>query len=112
MGNRGGKREGAGRPKSSATLRTQMLREALTKRFEKDADKYFDAWQDLALGHFVEVEGKDGQTKVYKKSPDGKALKDIMDQTLGKAPQQIDVTSKGESVGMVFDLATKPDEES
>jgi len=94
----GGKRKGSGRKQTSATLRAQMLREELGKEVEKEKDRYFAAWKDLALGHFLEVKQKDGTTRVYKKAPDGKALKDILDQTIGKAPQQLDVTSDGEKL--------------
>jgi|TARA_R100001530_G_scaffold119297_1_gene86462 hypothetical protein len=91
-----------GRPKSTATLRAQMMREALSKEVEKDKEAYFEAWKDLALGHFLQVTDKDGNvTKVYKKAPDGKALKDILDQTMGKAPQQLDVTTDGESLNKI-----------
>ena len=41
------------------------------------------------------------------KAPDNKAIDSLLDRILGKAPQGIDLTTKGEKVNMVFYLPEK-----
>lgn len=90
MAGTGGKREGAGRKKSQATLRAQLFREALSKEIGKDAKEWIAAIRDLALGHYIEVVGKDGKTqRVYKKSPDARAWEKATDRAFGKATQPL-----------------------
>lgn len=79
-----------GRPKSSATIRTQLFREALSKRIEQKADEYLDAIEHLALGHYVETESTDGTKRIYQKSPSVKAWKEIMDRAHGKVAVSIE----------------------
>ena len=81
-----------GRPVATKTLETQTIRKRLVERFSEKADELFDAWEDLALGHYQLIEQPDGTAKVYKTAPNPKALKDLIDQTIGKASQQIDVS--------------------
>lgn len=53
MGQRGGKREGAGRPPGSlneSTLRKQAIRNRILERFEQDADAIYEAQKAQALG--------------------------------------------------------------
>ncbi len=71
------------------------IRKALQARFlqrvEKIADKVFDAHEALALGHYVEVHTEDGQIRVYKKSPNGEALRWMQEHVWGLAPLKIDL---------------------
>ena len=94
--NRGGAREGAGRPVASSTLLAQKMKERFVERAHEDAEQLYDALQDSAKGHFIQVKTKEGETKVYKKSPDVTALKEIHDRVWGKPKQEVDLTSKGE----------------
>ena len=85
------KKRGPGRPKSSATLETQMMRKLFMARFKKRADRYFKAADALALGVVV-YEGNDEEGKpiVYKRPPDGQMVRYIIDQGIGKAPISIE----------------------
>jgi len=97
-GKNGGAREGAGRPISNATIKAQMFRELLQQRIEGRIDLFLDAWEDLALGHWLEITTETGTKKVYKTAPDQRAMKAIMDQAMGRAPQGIDLTSGGDKI--------------
>lgn len=87
-----------GRPKASKTLKTQIFRDLLAKRIAEDMDSWIDPIEDLAKGHFLEVVGKDGEVKVYKKAPDARAWNIVMDRAYGKPEKKVDITSKGESI--------------
>lgn len=81
-----------GRPVLTKTLQTQILRTRLTQRFYDEADAIFTAWRDLALGHYIMVKNPlTGEQRVYKKGPNGMAIKDMVEQVLGKAKQTIEV---------------------
>lgn len=84
-----------GRPKgtvASKTLQTQIMRARLAQRLYDKMDAIFDAWEDLALGHYIMVKNPlTGEQRVYKKGPNGLALKDMMEQVWGKPTQPITV---------------------
>src|SRR3990167_264521 len=90
-----------GRPKKESTIIAQEFRTALAKRIAAKADKYYDAIEDLALGHFVEITTADGTVKVYKKSPDPKSLQIVTDRGFGRAQQSIDLTSDGKAISAI-----------
>lgn len=87
-----------GRPVSEATIKTQAMRRKFMERFEKVADRAFDALEDLALGVVV-VEGKreDGKPNIYRRAPDRDALKQMVEQGIGKPQQNVDLDVKGET---------------
>lgn len=87
-----------GRPLASHTLQRQLFRKALAEAITKDADKWREAIQDGALGHYAMTKTKDGEIKVYKKSPDVSAWNAAMDRAFGKPEQAVDVTSGGEKI--------------
>ena len=87
-----------GRPVASATLIKQEFRKALAERIKKDADKWIDAIQDSALGHWMEVKQADGTVKVYKTKPDPSAWQKGMDRAFGAPEQEVDLTSGGEKI--------------
>lgn len=84
-----------GRPKgklSQKTLEVRQLRAKLAERVAAKADAIFDAWEDLALGHYVMVKNPlTGEQRVYKKGPNGLALKDMLEQVWGKPKQPIEI---------------------
>lgn len=84
-----------GRPLGTATLIRQKFREALAKKIDAEAEDWLTAIRDSALGHYVQLQRKDGTVKVYKKSPDPAAWREAMDRAFGKAEQSVDVTSGG-----------------
>lgn len=93
------RRNGAlgGRPISTKRLIAEKMRERLAERLFKKADATFDAWEDLALGHFVLIEDPlTGSKRIYKKSPNGQAIKDMFEHVVGKPRQPIDVNIEDE----------------
>ena len=79
-----------GRPITSATLRTQMLKDALGRRFVKDSKRIFDAWTDAALGRFMAVKLPSGEERVYKKAPNVQAIRDMWEAVNGKPTQPVE----------------------
>lgn len=93
-----------GRPKGSESLATKFRREMQKRwvdRIWEEADKFFDAQRDLALGHYKEVLTNEGRVKVYRKSPDARSLQWMFEQIWGKAPQYIELEVEEE---MKFEL--------
>lgn len=143
--NKGGAREGAGRPKGSLDKKTIEQKKALEKfklRVFKRVDRLFNAQSSLAEGlqYMIRIETtKDSKGKEIKKhvrvtdpdemiraldeglgdidgdyyyltskDPDNKALDSLMDRAFGKAPQAIDMTSKGKRIdGYVLEIIDK-----
>lgn len=83
---------------SQNTIEKIEAREALRKMIEADTQELYAAWKDTALGHFIQVKTAQGDVKVYKKSPNGQAIKEMFDRAFGKAKQEVDVTSGGEKI--------------
>lgn len=83
-----------GRPIGTETLAAQEMRRVFIRRVQRKANAYMDAWEDLALGHFVEVPLPNGTTRVYKKSPNGMVLQNIFEHIWGKATQPIAIVEE------------------
>lgn len=86
-GNHGGARKGAGKKPGQVgnhTLQAQETKALLIQMFQERAQPIFD--------------------KLLEKAEDGdiQAIKEIMDRVYGKAPQSMDVTSKGVTVNMTL----------
>ena len=84
-----------GRPRGSlgkTALIGMEIRKQLAERVRKQYDKLMKAKMDLALGHLVQDINEDGQQRIYEKSPDGKAIEYLFDQTIGKAAQKVEVS--------------------
>ena len=90
MTQRGGKREGAGRRKAARTIAKEQMREYLIERVRAEMKPIVDAQIALALG--VKVAGEDG---IYEKAPDKDAIKYLLDQTIGKARESLDLKHSG-----------------
>ena len=83
-----------GRPKGSENLSTKVRREMQKRWVERvweEADKFFDAQRDLALGCYKEITTPQGRVRVYKRPPDAKSLQWIFEQIWGKAPHTIEL---------------------
>ena len=88
---RGGKRLGAGRKRGFKAIQAEKAREFVVKTVAKNLKPLMDAKLDLALGHYKEKLLPDGQTAiVYKESPDGNAIRYLLDQTIGKPRETIE----------------------
>lgn len=91
-----------GRPKGSVSLSTRLqmeMKEALFKHVNKYFVPLLEANTDLALGTlhadnpvFDETTGKMIRAKIYKKDPDGGAIRYMFDQTIGKAKETVEHT--------------------
>lgn len=80
MVQKGGKRPGAGRPKSDATIRTQLAREQLCILLEKEVTGIF---------HALLLKAQDG---------DVQAARELFDRAWGKAPQSVDMNVQGRPI--------------
>lgn len=88
-----------GRPGTFRKLAAEKLRQRLIERVTEKADQIFEAWEDAALGHLVEKTNQiTGERKVYKKSPNPLAIKDMMEQVWGKPTQPIQVEEADTSI--------------
>lgn len=91
---RGGARPGSGRPRGTMDPDTKIrmaLKSRWLSRINKIADQIFDAHEAVALGHYREVESPDGRVRIYKKSPDGDALRWMQEHIWGLAPMKLDL---------------------
>lgn len=98
MGKRGGARPNSGPKKGShhkKTLEIEAARTALFKRVAKELHAILDAQLDLAKGHLVQEITKEGEKRIYLKSPDRGAAEMLLNQAIGKATEFIDLTSGG-----------------
>ena len=103
----GGKRKGAGKPKgvkASHTIEASVARAKLIQDIHNDMDVFYAAWKDRALGHYEEREiiPGSGIVRVYKKAPDGNAIRDIMDRAMGRPVQPVDA-----KIDAVVDLSKR-----
>ncbi len=84
-----------GRPRGSlgkTALVAIEIRKQIAERVREEYDKLMKAKLDLALGHKVQGKDDDGKETIYEKSPDGKAIEYLLDQTIGKAAQKVEVS--------------------
>lgn len=106
MAKKGGPRPNSGRRKGSFSKETLLqleMRKQLTERVHKEFSGLIEAQIDLAKGLFVEevvevedkengkVIGKKQKRRVYKRPPSQEAMKYLIDQSLGKARETIDL---------------------
>lgn len=79
--------------KAAHTLQAMEIRKNLIQRFMDEADLWYEAMRELALGHHVEI--KDPRTgrllRVYRKSPELAAIQEMFNRTFGRVPLPIEV---------------------
>lgn len=83
MGQRGGKREGSGRKKGLATIEREKVKDYIAQRIADSAEPLVDVLLEKGL------------------KGDVPAIKELFDRGFGKASQAVDVTSKGEQMGVI-----------
>lgn len=81
MAGTGGKRAGAGRPRSSSSIATETARAIMTRMVEEKIIPITEALIERALDR------------------DTAAARELLDRSWGRAQQNVDITSKGEKVG-------------
>jgi hypothetical protein len=89
---RGGKRQGAGRKKGQAALAAEEYRKFIVEEVRKNK-------KEIVAAQITKA--KQGDTQ---------AFKELNDRALGKAPQGIDLTSKGEQIGKVVMLPERKED--
>lgn len=91
---KGGKQPGAGRPKGTIMKHTAdaiEMRKKIVETVNKNLTPLLEAKMDLALGHYEEREDKDGAIRVYQKAPDGPAIQYLLNQSVGKPKETMEV---------------------
>ena len=95
---RGGKREGAGKPKghkASHTLEAQETRKKIVQMISERTEELMAAKFALALGHKKAFKNQSGDiVEAYTVSPDGSAIEYLLNQVIGK-PKETVLMDKG-----------------
>lgn len=94
MASLGGKREGAGRKKGIAAITADKMRDFVVKEIAKKIPNILEAKFDLALGHKVLRKTPTGSEFVYLESPDGNALRYLLDQGIGKPKESVEISGQ------------------
>jgi hypothetical protein len=92
MTTRGGTRPGAGRKRGMASIKAEEARKYLTTRVAEELEPILTGQIELAKGAYYEVIDGEGKKIVYRRLPDSNSAKYLMDQTIGKAKESIDMT--------------------
>ena len=86
----GGFRPGAGRKKAPHTLAAEKAREYVITRVTSELDPIVTGQIEAAKGLWYE-DIKDGKKRIYQQKPDIVAAKNLLDQTIGKAKETVEV---------------------
>src|SRR3990167_87401 len=70
------------------------IREYMNKVVSSNKEKLIASMLDSATGLYVEETDKNGIRKVYKRAPDSKANAYLMDQTIGKATEKLEISGQ------------------
>lgn len=89
MGNYGGSRPGAGRPKKRDANAGAIVK--AEKKIRDRLPEVIDALFELALGVTVKEVSLQGETNVYRKAPDAKAAIYLTDRIMGKPTERVEV---------------------
>lgn len=91
MGQRGGKRPGAGRKKEQRTIESEKARETVIRMVTEQLTPIMEAQIESAKGLWYEETFPGGVRKVFKQKPDIAAGKNLLDQTIGKAKETVEL---------------------
>ena len=94
MAQRGGKREGAWRKRGFAAIQADKARDYVVQRVADELEPIMTAQIESAKGLFYEKKEADGVIKVYQDKPDINAGKYLIDQTIGKAKETVEMGGK------------------
>ena len=103
----GGARLNAGAKKGlpfAKTLKKRMIRERIQKFVEDNLDPLLQAQLERALGCPIIDKKDDTGERIYDLPPSADSAKLLIEHAAGKAPQSIDITSKGESLKFLTDV--------
>ena len=100
----GGRREGAGRKKGSKTLLAEKMREKLVERVNKEFTPIINGQIEKAKGIYYEKITSEGDIKIYKKEPDNKAAEYLLNQSIGRPKETMELSGKdGEPIAILLD---------
>lgn len=87
-----------GRPKGSVgthTLDASEMRKRIIETVNQNLQPLMEAKMDLALGHnFAHMDEKGNLVKVYKKSPDSNSIQYLLNQSVGKPKETMEIQSE------------------
>lgn len=110
---KGGKRPGAGRPRTTQSDSRAFLRSLFEADDKAGLRRLWDASVELADGVQVSKVGSDGQERVFRVVPDPSHLHRLFEAAYGRAPQTTDLTVSGAvqlvPVATGFDAPIVPD---
>ena len=102
----GGARKGAGRPVSSATLKTQQMRKIMVDELHKRFKPLMRAQLDAAMGVTTEhYDAKKGDYYYKEHEPNNQAFKTILEQVHGRATEKVEMSGK-DGVPLIIKLDT------
>jgi len=81
-----------GRPKSTATIKAQKMREKLVNEVNKELQPILTAQLEAAKGLYYEKIDLDGVIRIYKEKPDINAARYLLDQAIGKAKESVELS--------------------
>ena len=96
MGRKGGLKPNK-KPRKEV-LQRMAARQKLVARFEQEADKIFDGLMELAVGHWSVMDTVMGEQRVFRKSPEVAAIKELFDRMWGKAQQNVQIDGQIEHI--------------
>lgn len=88
---KGGKRPGAGRKKGFKAIAAEKAREFVVKTVSENLEPILTAQMEAAKGLYYEKKTEDGEILVFQEKPDINAGKYLIDQTIGKATESLEV---------------------
>lgn len=97
----GGARPNSGPKKGqkfAKTLERELFRKRFMEKMRERWDEIIDAQIDLAKGYALIDRSDETGNRVFEQRPDATAGKNLIDQTMGKAIDRVDVTSDGEKI--------------
>lgn len=84
------------------TVEKRAIRERIQAFVEEHLPTLLESAFDSAKGHWALDKSDEDGTRVYEVSPNPIAMKLLIEHAAGKAPQSLDITSKGERLGGVL----------
>lgn len=94
----GGKRPGAGRPKGKESLEKEALRKVLQNFVAVHMAEILNGLLERARGCQAQKKDNQGKDIVYDLPPDPSASKVLLDHSMGKPPESLDLSNKDGSL--------------
>lgn len=111
---RGGARPNSGPAKGTKqymTLEKEAFRAIFMEKMREKFSAIIDAQVELACGIAIIDKKDDSGERIFDRAPSAEAGKYLSEQTMGKAPQPIDLTSQGDKLGSLIIYVPKKDKD-